>query len=890
MLLHLVSNCLAAEPSAPDPFIPAQATVILLAGLSGDLQSETTYQSQLQSWLELLPALPNPPAQIFVFTDAPDTYALTFPPNVPAHRFKSSRDEFLALGKSLGGQTNPLVVIAWGHGGMQGNVPVFHVPGPRLTAADFKTFAAQIPATDSRWLLFFRGSGKFAAQLSDERRFLLTSEKDTMFNSDPVGLPLVLKALHANPALTFPALANELGRATVAWYKDRNLVRTEEPTPSGMASVLPYTTSPQILAPSEADSTTNAPSANTQSAATPSANSPGQPTTTTNLPAIWKDIRWIEPQDYPDADGVVLRRRITYTLSGSNPAITSENEDFIQVLTAEGKHLGDFDFSYSPPDEDITFLNCEILLPDGKLISLDPDEIRDAADQSFGEYRAARRKIFSLPGIVPGAILRVHYQTDWKTFPMPYISLRIPIIADLPVIDAAVQVSVPKDAAFHFAFDHFTAADPAIKQTTYGSAYSWQFQNLPAHEREILSPPFHEPALLISTFPDWQTFSSWYARISEQTDAVTPAIAAKAAELTTDVKTDSERAQKLFNFVTGLRYVAVELGVNSFRPHSADEVLKHQYGDCKDKANLFNTLLHSQKIEAHLVLVPRFTQARDNLPGFAFNHAISELKLGDETIFADTTDDVCRFGMLPPGDPGRKVLVLDGKSTALTQLPLPTPNAHQLKLRAQINCATESSALPATLDATALGFADYTLRSAAMDFKGGKSLLPLLAVHFRPTAGVFGLEKQTHTSVSALNEDFTWNAEGFFAGILSTAGEKRALRAPFWLPKEWDAALNHRQTPLYLHQGYPLLLDETLEFTLPAKSQQITLPAAAENTTEPLTWKMEWSQSSATIINAHLHIELAQGELTLSETTAFQQQLRDLFTALAAEANFTLPP
>ena len=45
-------------------------------------------------------------------------------------------------------------------------------------------------------------------------------------------------------------------------------------------------------------------------------------------------------------------------------------------------------------------------------------------------------------------------------------------------------------------------------------------------------------------------------------------------------------------------------GIGRYQPHAAGEVLRNQYGDCKDKANLFNALLHSLKIEANLVLVP----------------------------------------------------------------------------------------------------------------------------------------------------------------------------------------------------------------------------------------------------------------------------------------------
>ena len=175
----------------------------------------------------------------------------------------------------------------------------------------------------------------------------------------------------------------------------------------------------------------------------------------------------------------------------------------MQVLTPEGKHYGDFDVSYSPPYEDIAFLDCEVLRPDGKLVRLDPDAMRDAHEQSVGDYEQGQRKFFSLPGVGPGAVLHVRYRTTWKTFPLPHVSLEIPIGQDLATLDATVQVSVPKDTAFHFAADQIAAADPVIKQTTYGTTYSWHFENLPAQEREILVSPGQRSRLLISTFPDW---------------------------------------------------------------------------------------------------------------------------------------------------------------------------------------------------------------------------------------------------------------------------------------------------------------------------------------------------------------------------------------------------
>jgi hypothetical protein len=203
-----------AYPSLAQGLIPPQSTVVVLAGVPGDVESEGNYRDQLQGWLDLA-AGGGQAAKVFVLCDDPQ--AVTLPANSdaksepkegeaitnrPADRppgidnrqlpiankgspvtvLKGDRQSFLKLGQTLAGSTNALVVIAWGHGGRQGNKPVLHVRGPRITAADFKEVAHQAAAGESRWVLMFRGSGSFANELAGEGRLILSSEGETMFN------------------------------------------------------------------------------------------------------------------------------------------------------------------------------------------------------------------------------------------------------------------------------------------------------------------------------------------------------------------------------------------------------------------------------------------------------------------------------------------------------------------------------------------------------------------------------------------------------------------------------------------------------------------------------------------------------------------------------------
>lgn len=851
LLLTLLGCLYGARVDAS--WLTHHSSVILMSGLAGDLESETEYQAQMHSWLELL-AGQSFAGSVTVLSDS----AVENPPaGLRLVMHKASRDE--CLGLTLEESTNPPLVVVWGHGGMQGEKPVFHVRGPRMTAKDFESLATKFKG-GSDWVLYFRGSGQFSRSLDAPGRRILSSEAEAAYSSDPIGMSLLLKLLGSDDAGDFQTIARSLGSSVAQWYAGRNLARTEQPAWWAGDGA------PKILATEEKSAT----------AATNTAAS-----STTNLPPAWKDIRAVEPRRFPDEDAVILSRNVNCTLAG-RPALSMEQEEFIQILTAEGKRLADFDFQYAPPDQDIRFIDCEVLKPDGTLIRLNPEFIHETESSGSG---GAHRKIFSLPQAGPGAILHVRVQTLWQSFPLPHVSTQIPLDSEIPILRETVRASVPKGDAFHFAIEATESRDPELKQTEYGTSYLWQFENRPARSREVLVPPNLEPRLLISTFPDWASFTEWYGRICKLSDEITPAISSKAAEIVRGAATDDEKIEAVFRFVTSLRYVAVEMGVNSFRPHAADHVLQNQYGDCKDKANLFNTLLRALKIDgltADLVLVPRFSQANDQTPGLAFNHAIARVVLRGVTNWVDTTDDVCRFGMLPPGDPGRKVLVIDGHATALTPLPSPLARDHWLSLRAQVTGTNGEATL--NIDATAAGFPDYELRSHAREIKKHATNSPLLASAFRLSNGSFSLKTQEFSDIAALHTNFNVQLDGDLIGAMLPGAEGRAvLRAPFWLPREWEAALHQRTMPLFLNQGYPLKLDETIEWNLPGAA--LIAKPVLENPTGPLSWKVEWKQDGPRLLT-RLLVELACGEV--ADFSLLQKQLRSLLAAVGAGADCTI--
>src|ERR1039457_4417284 len=85
--LLLGAGLAGAEPADRQGLFPPQSTVVLLAGVPGDVESEENYRDQLQSWLELAKGS-GQAGRIFVLCDEPQ--AMTLPGNSGADR-KSTR-------------------------------------------------------------------------------------------------------------------------------------------------------------------------------------------------------------------------------------------------------------------------------------------------------------------------------------------------------------------------------------------------------------------------------------------------------------------------------------------------------------------------------------------------------------------------------------------------------------------------------------------------------------------------------------------------------------------------------------------------------------------------------------------------------------------------------
>lgn len=144
---------------------------------------------------------------------------------------------------------------------------------------------------------------------------------------------------------------------------------------------------------------------------------------------------------------------------------------------------------------------------------------------------------------------------------------------------------------------------------------------------------------------DSTLFANWYTQLCNINDYNINQLKLISEKILIDVKQDSI-PKYLFDYVKkNVKYVAIENGINAFKPRDPVSILNNKKGDCKDMALLLYHLLRINGYEAHLALVGTnthlFNDAYPNLT--SFNHAICLLKINNSYIPLDATDNICPY-------------------------------------------------------------------------------------------------------------------------------------------------------------------------------------------------------------------------------------------------------
>jgi len=392
-------------------------------------------------------------------------------------------------------------------------------------------------------------------------------------------------------------------------------------------------------------------------------------------------------EEYPNAGAIILLDDEKFEILPDYTA-TDETHFIVKILNDRGKHYGEVELDYDSTYEKVELEYARTIRPDGTIVPVGDKHIRDVSRYlNYPLYSNARVKIISMPEVTEGAI--IEYKARWdinKLVNKKDFSHHYGIQGYEPYLNQKLTVVVPVSYEFNFKSynpghtNYNVDFSPEIKEAGDKRIYIWEFKNAPEIIEEPSMPPWQEivPSLSLSSFKRWEDIYDWWWNLAKDKVNVDKEIERKVRELTKDKKTQEEKVRAIYHWAASkVRYVAVEYGQAGFEPHSAIEIFKNKYGDCKDQAMLLIAMLRCSGISAHPVLIgTRGCWVLDEeFPVLTFNHAIVAAEVDGKTVFLDPTAETASFGDLPPSDQDRKVLVFYESGERIEKTPL-FPSEH----------------------------------------------------------------------------------------------------------------------------------------------------------------------------------------------------------------------
>jgi tetratricopeptide (TPR) repeat protein len=237
------------------------------------------------------------------------------------------------------------------------------------------------------------------------------------------------------------------------------------------------------------------------------------------------------------------------------------------------------------------------------------------------------------------------------------------------VLEQSVEIHLPKTAYIQVWSPQYKSA---LTETATEKVYSWhaaQLQPIAGLDKDALKKfqvgEFDDdfvklPSIVWTNFHDWAEVGAWYREMEGTRITPDADVKAKVAELIAGKQTGEEKIRAIYGYVgPQVRYIGVAFGVGRYQPHDAGDVLRNQYGDCKDKHTLLAAMLSAAGFTADAALVGSGVHFNEAVPSpGSFNHVITVVQLDGKPIWLDATAEVAPYRMLTSTIRGKHALVI----------------------------------------------------------------------------------------------------------------------------------------------------------------------------------------------------------------------------------------
>ncbi|MGC1871035.1 MAG: DUF3857 domain-containing transglutaminase family protein [Acidobacteriaceae bacterium] len=401
--------------------------------------------------------------------------------------------------------------------------------------------------------------------------------------------------------------------------------------------------------------------------------------------------------DWGDAKAVVLLQDTLLTVEPDGKAIERDRM-VVKILRPEGRDEATPEVGFSKDNKLLSF-HVWSIGPDGHHYAMKDSEYVEAGTSGNGIlYADERAKMASPPGADPGGVVAWETTQQQPTY-MSEDHWRFQ--NSVPTVETSFEIDLPPgwhQSPVWFRHNAVSATEVAPNH------FRWEIDNLKGIDlsQVRLHPAWTALAGRMSVhfsanpIPEgsalWEKIGTWYQGLAAPESEGGTDISAEARS----VAGDGDFMARLSNVADfmqqQIRYVGIEIGIGTLQPHSAEEVFRNRYGDCKDKATLMISMLSTVGIRATWMFVDHRRGVIDpGTPSIFGDHMITAIEIpagydnprlqavvttraGKKYLIFDPTNEYVPIGEIPENEQGSYGLLVAGADSQVIQLPILKPD------------------------------------------------------------------------------------------------------------------------------------------------------------------------------------------------------------------------
>jgi len=561
---------------------------------------------------------------------------------------------------------------------------------------------------------------------------------------------------------------------------------------------------------------------------------PAQETTPSGTKAIETNIQ--TPNDSkPDysKESYVIEKYLARLRFENDGTGRREETARIRVQSEAGvKNWGQLRFGYNSAFEKIEISYVRVVKQDSSVVTAGADAVQELTEpiqRIAPVYTDFREKHVTVPGLRAGDVLEFQVVAVIHTpFAQGQFWAQRNFQKTQVVLDEQLEIDVPASRTVKLKTK--PGYDAKISEDNDRRIYRWSTSNLETEaERSAKDNEKSDKKkkkkqgddaadIQLTSFANWEEVGLWYANLEKDRRTPSTAVKAKAAEITKGKQSDIEKIQALYDYTAqNSRYVSLSLGIGRYQPQAAEDVLRNQYGDCKDKNTLFAALLEAQGFHSASVLINAVRKLDPEVPSPAqFNHVITMVPLGKEEVWMDTTTEVAPFRLLLYPLRKKQALVIPQSGTPhLEETPAdpPMPDAEILTIDAKID---DTGKLDATISEEVHGDSEVRMRGAmrAVASSQWQKVIENLSTKLGLGSDVGDIKISDPT---ATRQPFVYSYHVTKANYLDLSKKKSEFKPPAYAVGLVSADPDDSDSPDPIEIGVPNTYDYKIRLEFPSK-------------------------------------------------------------------------